>query len=187
MNLNLTDRRITTTLAAVFLLGLSCVLLLVLAVLVLCAMLVNALIGTIGEAVTTVGTLYTSGGPLTHLIFLAGVLFGIPFGFKRLRMPVLRFCQRQFARFSAFAQQRPSPTPDPTHEDEREEERDYEEGEVIDLGETSENTHQARTTTAPHTANQRTTTGKSRKQRKKQKRTRQATANARAMLALTHT
>jgi len=184
MNLNLTDRRITTALAAVFLLGLACVLLLVLAVLILCAMLVNALVSTIGEAVTTVSTLYTSGGPLTHLVFLVGVLFGIPFGFKRLRMPVLRFCQHQFARFTAFAQQQHTPPAGGSVYEE--EERDYEEGEVIDLGETSENTHQARTTTAPRTANQRTTTGKSRKQRKKQKRSRQATVSAKAVLALTH-
>ena len=187
MNLNLTDRRITTALAAVFLLGLACVLLLVLAVLVVCAMLVNALVGTISEAVATVITLYTNGGPLTHLLFLAGVLVGIPYSFKRLRIPVLRFCQRQFARFTAFAQRepRPSPAPDPTREEEREEDRPYMEGEVVDLDESSEDTNQARTTTAPPTAGQHTTR-KSRKQRKKQKRARQTRTSARAVLALTH-
>jgi hypothetical protein len=185
MNLNLTDRRVTTALAAIFLLGIACVLLLVLAVLTLCALLVNALIGTIAEAFTTVSTLYTSGGPLTHLIFLVGILFGIPFSFKRLRMPVLRFCQHQFARFTAFAQrqQRPSPAPDPIQEDEDQD--DYEEGEVIEM-DAEEDTHQARTTTAPPTSGKRATTGgKPRKQRKKQKRAHK-TPTARAALALTH-
>ena len=185
MNLNLTDRRVTTALAAVFLLGIASVLLLVLAVLTLCALLVNALIGTIAEAFTTVSTLYTSGGPLIHLIFLLSVLFGLPFSFKRLRMPVLHFCQHQFARFTAFAQrqQQPSPAPDPTQEDEDHD--DSIEGEVIDL-DAEEETHQARTTTAPPTSRKPPVTGsKSRKQRKKQKRAHKA-PTARAALALTH-
>lgn len=184
MNLNLTDRRVTTALAAVFLLGIACVLLLVLAVLTLCALLVNALIGTIAEAFTTVSTLYTSGGPLTHLVFLVGILFGLPFSFKRLRMPVLHFCQRQFARFTAFAQ-RPSSAPaDPTQEDE--DHNDYEEGEVIDL-DAEEDSHQAQTTTAPPTSRKPPTTGgKSRKPRKKQKQAHKKAPTARAALALTH-
>ena len=177
MNLNLTDRRIVTALAAVFMIGLSCVLLLGLAILVMCAMLVNALVSTIAETVTTIGAVYSHTGPLAHLLMLLAILVGIPYSFKRLRAPVLRFFQRQFVRFSAFAQ-RAAPT---NHA----EERDFEEGEVIDLdAKEQEEARQARTAAANRVHS--TTTGKPHKQRKNKnkKRQRQA-ATARAMLTLT--
>lgn len=181
MTLNLQDRRIVSALAAVFMLGLACVLLLVLAVLTLCAMLLNALVGTIGEIFSTIGTFYSHTGPVAHLVILLGVLFGVPYSFKKIRLPLLRSFQRQFMRFSTFAQhQQPSSTNDPG-----EDERDYEEGEVIDL-DAKENS-QARTTAGqPHSTSKRTTTT-AKKQRKQHNKKRPRHASpTRAALTLTH-
>ena len=91
MTLNLQDRRIVTAIAAVFTLGLVCVLLLVLAALTLCAMLLNALVGTIAEIFSTIGTFYSHTGPFAHLVILLGILFGVPYSFKKIRVPTLHF------------------------------------------------------------------------------------------------
>lgn len=181
MTLNLQDRRVIAALAGIFTLGLACVLLMVLAALTLCALLLNALVGTIAEIFSTIGTLYAHGGPLTHLVMLLGLLLGIPYSFKRLRTPILRFLQQRFARFTAFAQQqRTSPVGDT--EDLRDD-RDYEEGEVIDLDAAGEEkVRQAHTTAANPTASRNAPA--TNKRHKKKRPRHQAKPQAPAMLAL---
>ncbi len=102
---------------------------------------------------------------------LLGALFGIPYSFKKVRTPTIRFFQRQTARFSAFAQRQQTP-PDDDSEEETRDDRDYEEGEVIDL-DAAEGKGQVRTTTArqPHMTS---------------KRNKKQPHRARAALALTH-
>ena len=65
---------------------------------------------------------------MLSILLAAGVFVlgtALAYSFKRLRMPVLRFFQRQFARFSAFAQRQQTP---PAYSFEQEDEnRDDEE------------------------------------------------------------